>query len=307
MSPDQYTLSELMLPVGNGHTLYVQEWGNKNVQTPILFLHGGPGGSCKDRHKQIFNPARERVIFFDQRGCGKSTPYGSLEHNQTKYIVEDIEKILSRLGVESVILHGGSWGCALALFYGLAHPPRVKAMVLHGIWTSTQSENDWLDKGGFRTFYPEVWEQYAASVPSKYRHDPSSYHFPRILGNDPEAIKASGYAYESLEGSAISLDDRFTPDNFDEFDPSGIQMEAYYLTNLCFMPDRYILDNASKLTMPIWLVQGRYDMVCPPTTAYELHKALPQSELLWTMNGHKAEHESWNLMRTLMLQLSESA
>jgi len=305
MTPDNYTIQETFVEVGDGYTLYVHEWGNKAATTPVLFLHGGPGGQCRDSHKGVFDPTRQRVIFFDQRGCGRSLPYGSLDHNTTQNIIEDIEKILEHLGVSSVILHGGSWGSALALFYGLAHSEHVKAMVLHGIWTSSKAENAWLDKGGFQTFYPDSWQRYAATVPTKYRHDPSSYHFPRILGDDPEAAKQSGYAYENLEGSAIALDSRSTPDKYEEFDPAGIRIEVYYLVNQCFMPERYILDNAAKLTMPIYLVQGRYDMVCPPMTAYELHQKLPTSELIWTISGHKAERESWNLMRTLMLQLTK--
>lgn len=304
MTPDQYTISEQMLDVGEGHTLYVQDWGNKAAETPIIFLHGGPGGQVKDGQKQLFDPTRERVIFFDQRGCGQSIPYGSLDHNTTADIIDDISKIADKLQLEKFILVGGSWGSALAFFYGLTHPERVAAMVLHGIWTSSKKENDWLDKGGFRTFYPDAWQRYVKSVPTEYRDDPSSYHFPRILSDDLDASKLSAYAYENLEGSAMSLDDRFTPDSLEEFDPAGIRLEVSYLTNLCFMPDRYILDNAKKLKMPIYMVQGRYDMVCPPQTAYELHQKLPDSELIWTISGHRSERESWTVIRTLLLQLS---
>jgi len=304
MTPDEYTIRETFLEVGDGHTLYVHDWGNSAAKTPIIFLHGGPGGSCKDRQKQVFDPTRQRVIFFDQRGSGKSLPYGSLEHNTTDEVVGDISKIADHFGIKKFILHGGSWGSALAFFYGIAHPERVQAMVLNGIWTGSKTENDWVDKGGFRTFYPDAWERYAESVPAAHRTNPSAYHFPRILGEDTEAAKASGFAYEQLEGAAISLDDRTTPEDFETYDPAGIRIEVNYLSNQCFMPDKYVFDNASKLTMPIYMVQGRQDMVCPPVTAYNLHKLLPNSELIWTISGHKAERESWNVMRTLMIQLA---
>jgi len=307
VTPDTYTIQETFVEVGDGHTLYIHDWGHKEASTPIIFLHGGPGGSSKDRHKQLFDPNRERVIFFDQRGCGQSTPYGSLEHNTTSDIIGDIKKIIDHLKLGEVILTGSSWGCALAFFFAIAHPNQVKALVVNGIWTGSKAENGWLDKGGFRTFYPEVWETYANSVPAEYRDDPSSYHFPRILSGDAEASKVSGYAYEKLEGAAIQLDDRFTPDSFETYDPADVRLEVSYLTNLCFMPDRYIFDNASKLTMPIYMVQGRYDMICPPSTAHELHQLLPHSELIMTTSGHKTERESWTVIRTLLLQLSGDA
>lgn len=304
MTPDEYTISEFFLDVDDGHQLYIQDWGNKKAKLPIIFLHGGPGGHCKDRHKGVFDPTRQRVIFFDQRGAGKSLPYGSLENNTTKHIVEDIEKIANHLNIKQFILTGGSWGSALALFYGLTHPQRVKAMVLSGIWTGSKQENDWIDKGLFKTFMPDAWEKYVRSVPKSYQPDPSSYHFPRILGDNQRAVKESGYAYENLEGAVIALDDRFTPDSFDDYDPAGIRIEVSYLVNTCFMPDRYILNNSHKLKMPIWLVQGRYDMVCPPKTAYELSQKIPQAELIFTISGHHQERESWNVIRSLLLQLS---
>ncbi len=307
MTPDEFTNSESFLDVGNGHQLYVYDWGKKDAKPPIIYLHGGPGGSCSDKAKNKFEPDKQRVIFFDQRGSGKSLPYGSLKNNTTQDSVEDIEKIAKHLKLPQFILTGGSWGASLALFFGIKYPKRVAGMVLDGIWTCRKSENDWVEKGGFKSFLPDVWEKYAQSVPKEFVSDPSSYHFKRILGSDAEAARLSGHAYENMERGALALDDRLVPDSPSEYDPSGIRIEVHYIVNRGFVPEGYIMKNTHKLTMPIWLVQGRYDMVCTPKTAYELNQKLPNSQLVWTISGHKAEHESWNISRSILLQLTSEA
>jgi len=304
MTPDEHTIQETFVEVGDGHTLYVQDWGNKHAHMPIISLHGGPGSASRDKYKNTFDPATQRVIFFDQRGCGRSLPFGSIEHNTTADLIEDIETIARHLHLEKFMLTGGSWGSCLALAYALKYPKRVHAMVLFGIFTGSQAEIDWIDKGGFRAFYPEIWEQYLQRTPKSHQHNPSAYHYPRVLGNDADAIKSSAYAYNCLEGAILGLDDRFTPDMYDDYDPTGTRIEIHYLANRCFMPDRHILQNAHKLAIPIWLVQGRYDCVCPPQTAYELHRALPNGHLAWATSGHRSEHEVWNLLRSTLAQLT---
>lgn len=303
MTPDAHTNSELTLAVGGGHRLYVQDWGNPAAATPIISLHGGPGGSSKDSSKANFDPTTQRVIFFDQRGCGRSTPYGSLTHNTTADLVADIEKIANRLKLPAFILTGGSWGSCLALAFALAHPDRVSALILHGIFTGSEAENNWDDTGQCRFFFPEAWAAYLAATPAEHQSDPSAYHTAHILGKDADRAKSSAYAYGRLEGSLIKLDDRFTMEPFDTYDPTGTRLEVHYLANACFMPKNFILDNAKRLTMPVWLVQGRYDMVCPPITAHRLHQKLPNSHLIWTVNGHKAEHEAATVL-TLLGQLA---
>lgn len=305
MTPDAYTIQEFFLEVGDGHQLYVQEWGNTKAKTPILFLHGGPGGSVQDKHRRLFDPKQQRVIFFDQRGCGRSLPYGLIKANTTKHLVEDIEKIAVKLGVKEFIITGGSWGCTLALAFSLAHPRRVKAMVLNGILTGSQSETDWVDKGGFRNFFPDIWEEYLRQTPKAHQTDPSAYHFQRALGDDEAAAKASIYAYENVEAALLQLDDRYYPESFEDYDPAGMRIEIHYLVNRFFLPDRYVFYHANRLTMPVYLVQGRYDVLCPPVSAYELHKALPNGHLIWTVSGHKTERESWTVIRTLLQQLTQ--
>jgi proline iminopeptidase len=305
MNADEHTNREFFLDVGNGHQLYVQDWGNPNAKDPVISLHGGPGSATKDNFKLRYSPEQHRVIFFDQRGCGKSLPYGSLEHNTTTDLIADIKTIITHFEFSSVVLAGGSWGACLALAFALKHPKLVKALVLQGIFTASQAEVDWIFKGQFRPFFPEVWERYLAATPKKHHDDPSAHHLKNILSDDEGAAHASGLAVNSLEAAVMTLDDRFTPPDPETFDPTYAKIFAHYFTNGSFMPDRYILDNAHKLTMPVWLVQGRYDMDCPPVTAYELDQKLPNSKLIFTIASHRgSERETHSVMRTILLQFS---
>lgn len=303
MTPDQHTIAEHYLEVGNGHSIYIQDWGNPQAKTPIFFLHGGPGSGNRDRYKMQFDPAKQRVIFHDQRGCGKSLPYGALEHNTTADLINDVIAIADKLAIKKFVLTGGSWGSCLALATALEHPKRVVGLVLRGIFTGSQAEIDWIDQGRFQTFFPDVWERYLETTPKNHRHNPSAYHMKQAFSEDALAAKKSIYAYANLEGSVLKLDDRYQPATFDEFDPLSMRLEMLYLKNSCFMPDRYILQHAHKLSMPMYLIQGRYDMVCPPTTAYELSKTASNCTIFWTLEGHGAEHQGWNLTRALLGQL----
>lgn len=303
MTPDEFTNQEFFLDVGDGHQLYVHDWGNSKAKTPIIFLHGGPGSGTKDKYKSTYDPAMHRVIFFDQRGSGKSLPYGSLENNTTDYLVDDIKKIIDRLELKEVILSGGSWGSCLALAFGLKHPRHVKSMVLRGIFTGSKSEIAWISKGLFKDFFPDVWQDLLKNTPTSHQNDPFGYHEARILGDDEAAGADSAYVIGNVEGALMSLDDRFYPADRSEYDPTFVRLETHYLANNCFMPDRYILDNAHKLKMPIWLIQGRYDMVCPPTTAYELNQKLPNSQLMWTVAGHSNDRPNYDVNRTILLQI----
>ncbi len=305
MTPDEYTIKETMLQVGEGHKIYVQQWGKKSVRNPIIFLHGGPGSGCSDSHKSYFNPTKQQVIFFDQRGCGKSLPYGDLEHNTTDKLVEDILKILDYFSIQKATFVGGSWGSALALYFGIKRPKMVKAMVLRGIFTARSSEINFLEQGGFQAFFPEVWDRFAESVPSKFSENPRDYHMPRVLGKDKKASKQSAYEYMLLEGSIISLDDRTKLDTFEKFDPVSTIIECHYMANQCFMPENYIMDNASKLVMPVYLIQGRYDAICPAYTALELSKVLPNAQLQWTVAGHSGnDRNNWEAVHSIVQTVS---
>jgi proline iminopeptidase len=304
MTPDEYTNQEFYLPVGDGHDLYVHDWGKSDAKQPILFLHGGPGGGVHDRYKTTYDPSKQRVIFFSQRGSGQSRPYGELSNNTTDKLVGDIIKILDHLKLDTVVITGGSWGSCLGLVFAIQHPKRVSAMVLRGIYTGTRAENEWLTHGGFRYLFPDVWDRYIKATPEPYKTKPSEYHLKRILGEDVAAATASAYAYGNLENALLSLDDRFIAPTIEDFDMNMTRIEVQYVVNNCFLPDNYIIDNAHKLTMPIWLIQGRYDIVCPPITAYELNKKLPNGNLVWTVAGHGNDRPTYDVHRTLLLQIA---
>lgn len=304
MTPDNHTNNEVFLPVGGGHKLYLQDWGNQDAPTPILSLHGGPGSGTSNRHKQRFAPEQQRVIFFDQRGAGQSTPKGSLKNNTTQDLVEDINKIAKHFRLEKFIITGSSWGSCLALAYALSYPQRVSSMVIGGVFTGSKTEIEFLDKGKFQPFFPDVWEQALASTPQAHHDNLVQYHSKRALGsNKPESVE-SAYVLSRLEGAVCSLDDRYQPPELAEFDADPTIIEQHYLTNGCFMSDKHILKNAHKLKMPVWLVQGRYDMVCPPTTAYELSKKLPNGRLIWTTAGHGNDRPNYDVTKTILLQLT---
>jgi len=304
MTPDEHTISESFLDVGDSHSLYIHEWGYKEAKHSIIFLHGGPGAGTGDKHKLLFNPKTQRVIFFDQRGCGKSLPHGSLKHNTTADLVEDIERIAKHVPLTSFILAGSSWGTTLAFAYGLKYPKRVEAMVLRGILTCSRSEIDWLDQGHWSVHFPEVWDTYLDQTPKTYQANPTAYHSKRALSANEQAAKLSAYAYNNVEAALLSLDDRFTPQPFTDYDPTSTRIEMFYTANRAFMPERYIIKNAHKLTMPIWLIQGRYDMVCPPVTAYEMQHKLPNSRLILTMAGHGNDRSNYEIAKTILAELT---
>lgn len=303
MTPDQYTNQELFLDVGDGHQIYVHDWGNAKAKTPIFFMHGGPGNGCDDKDKKKFDPTTQRVVFHDQRGSGKSLPKGELEHNTASHLVDDISKIVDKLGLAKILLVGGSWGSTLSLLYGIAHPEKVAGMVIDGVFTATKVENEWLEQGGWRTFFPEVWEEYVKDVPESHRSNPSTYYFQKALHGKSEEAKKASYEYLKMELALLKLDDRYQPESYDKFDPAGGLIEIHYLANHCFVDEGYILHNVSKLKMPIAIIQGRYDMVCPPRAAHDLHKALPNSQLIMTINGHLRQHEAANIQRLLINQM----
>jgi proline iminopeptidase len=306
MTPDEHTLKEFFIDVGHGHQLYVYDWGNPKG-LPIIFLHGGPGSEIKDSKKELFDPSKHHVVFFDQRGCGKSLPHGELEHNTTTNLIGDISLIADQVKFKQFVLYGSSWGSCLALAYAIAHPKRVKSMVLSSIYTGTKWENDWVGQGDFKTHFPEVWERFLWRTPKAHRKDPSAYHYQNILGDNEQLLASSALAVEELEHGIMALGDPGPMLSPDTFDPTGARIYTHYLTNGCFIPELHILHNAPKLTMPIWLVHGRFDMCCPPITAYDLNKKLPDSHLTWTISNHRGEHEDSSVLHAILLQLAEKA
>ncbi|HUC89610.1 MAG TPA: alpha/beta fold hydrolase [Patescibacteria group bacterium] len=304
MTPDSNTNQEVFIEVGDGHQLYAQDWGFKDAKTPIINFHGGPGGGTNNGHKVIFDPSKHRVIFFDQRGSGRSLPYGSLQNNTTDDLVEDINKIADHFKLDKFVLCGGSWGSALPLVYAIKHPKRVHSMVLRSIFTGSKFETEWFEQGIFSSHYPEVWERLLERTPKAHHANPAAYHYDKIKNGSAVEMLESALAVEETEGRLIRIDDRFKPLDPANFDPNAVTIFVHYASNNWFMPEDFILNNAHKLTMPIQMVHGRYDMDCPPITAYKLDQKMPNSQLTWVISGHRAEHEMETAMRLILQNIS---
>jgi proline iminopeptidase len=282
------------LDVGQGHKIYWEDWGNPEG-FPILFLHGGPGGGINDRHKLLFDPLKHRVIFFDQRGAGQSTPYASIENNTTNDLIGDIEKLREHFGINKMHVTGRSWGSALALAYAIAHPERVKHMMIGGIYFGSRFENDFISAGYVRYTYPEAWERYIALVPEDRRTDGmaiTQYYANKM--NSANAKEAKRYADEWTlwEASTLSLDydqRKLEAEVLGDDNLAVARLEAHYFLNDCFMPDNYILDNIQKIKhIPCYVVQGRFDNCTPPDTALRLSKAYGKNlTLQWVSGGHR--------------------
>lgn len=307
---DEFTIASGHLDVGNGHKIWFEQWGNKQAKIPILTFHGGPGGEYKTKHKYMFNPKKYQVIGFDQRGCGNSLPYGSLQHNTTQDTLNDALKILNNLEINKVHLYAGSWGSTLSLLFAINNPKYIKSIILRGIFTATQAEIDWLDKGLFKNHYPEVWERFVASVPTEYQNYPAKYHYQVINNNDTANLSATAQALQDLELPLLMFDWRgFAPkikqdldhkSESETFDPVPYKIYGHYLSNTCFLEPNYTINNAHKISAPLYIVQGRYDMVCPPITAYKLHKAVAHSQLYITLSSHGNDPETNTALKILI-------
>lgn len=286
MHPDQYTIKEHHYQTEDKlHTLYVQEWGSPNGK-PVLYVHGGPGSGCSDKHKLLFDPSIHRVIFVDQRGSGRSTPQGSLEHNTTPHLVQDLEMIRIKLNIDRWTLYGNSWGSTLSLCYAIAHHKHVNSLVIAGIWLGSKEEEDWLYNGGWRYNFPELWQTYLSQTPAEYHEKPGAYHISQLSSHNHIERKKSLFAFMNVQYSLVHFDEKKLPLDITDFDEDATVIEMHYSSHSDFMAENYILDNAHKLTMPVYIIQSRYDMVCTPKAAVQLHDALPNSQLTMALAGH---------------------
>lgn len=304
---DKYTIKSGHIDVGHGHKVYYEQWGNKNVKTPILTFHGGPGGQYKPSYRTAFDPNKHQVIFFDQRGCGNSLPYGRWHHNKTQDLIEDAKKIIDTLKIKRVYLAGGSWGSTLALLFNISYPDVVAATLIRGVFTATSAEINYLDSGQFQKFYPEIWDSFVASVPQSHHNNPAAYHYSQLKSKDQARVIESAKAFDALERPLLNFDwEGPIPDwradsgINDPYDYVPYQIYGHYLESNCFLSQNFILNQASKINNPVYIVQGRYDMVCPPVTAYRLHQQLVNSYLYMTLASHGNDSENRNLYRSII-------
>ena len=280
--PDIKPFAEHKLAVDEIHTLHVEECGRKDG-FPILFLHGGPGGGTEPFNRRFFDPEKYRIILFDQRGCGHSTPHGSLQNNTTQHLIDDIERIREHLGITQWVLFGGSWGATLALLYAQAFPEKVTAMILRGVFLARQKDLTWLYQNGANRVFPDAWEEFIKPIPEAERHDLLAA-YSRRLNSDNELVKMSACkAWSAWEGSCATLKpssrvmDHFT-------DPhtaiSLARIEVHYFTNKSFIKENQILDNMDRIQqIPGIIIHGRYDMVCPLDNSQALYRVWDNAEL----------------------------
>lgn len=274
---------ENRLPVGGGHTLYIEECGNPNGQ-PVIILHGGPGGGCNPTMRRFHDPDRYRIVLFDQRGCGRSTPNASLEHNTTHDLVADIECIRVRLGIERWQLFGGSWGSTLAIAYAEAHPERVTAMVLRGIFLLTQAELRWFYQDGCSWLFPEAFAEFQRPIPPDERDDMIGAYHRRLTSEDLNVRLAAARAWSIWEGTTLSLipeADRVARFGADSYALAFARIESHYFINAGFFGrDGELLLEAHRLKdIPGVIAHGRYDVVTPVRNAVMLAKAWGNADL----------------------------
>ncbi|MDT8428886.1 MAG: prolyl aminopeptidase [Pseudomonadales bacterium] len=271
------------LPVSSLHTLYFEEVGNPQGK-PVVFLHGGPGGGINPEYRRYFDPQRWRIVLFDQRGCGRSTPFAELAENTTWDLVADIERLRQYLGIEQWSVFGGSWGSTLALTYAISHADRCLELFLRGIFLLRRKEIDWFYQSGCSRLFPDLWEHYLAPIPEAERHEMVNAYHRRLLSADPAIRKEAAIAWSRWEGSTLKLaHDPVTADQFqaEKFADAFARIECHYFVNRGFFStDDYLLANVHRIRhLRTVIVHGRYDVICPVENAWDLHKAYPEAEL----------------------------
>ena len=270
------------LEVDPPHILHVEESGDPQG-IPVLFVHGGPGAGCMPYHRTFFDPEVYRIILFDQRGCGRSAPHSELDGNTTQALVADMEKIREKLGIEQWVLFGGSWGSTLSLVYAETHPERVMGLILRGIFLCRKQEIDWFYQGGAARIFPDHWQEFISVIPEEEHGDLVSAYYKRLTGDNELARMGAAKAWSRWEGQTSTLQpSRSVVGSFTEpyTAMSLSRIECHYFMNDSFLEPNQILNNVDQLEgIPGVIVQGRYDVVCPMQSAWELYNAWPDAEL----------------------------
>lgn len=278
-----------MIDVGDGHRIYVEQCGNPNG-LPVVVLHGGPGGGCSPAMRRYFDPDAWRVILFDQRGCGRSRPHACVEANTTWHLVSDIERIRIELGISRWVVFGGSWGATLALVYAQAHPDRAAYLALRGVFLMTQSELAWFYGGGAARFWPDLWQNFIDPIPEDERGDLIGAYHRRLFSGDFHQETRFARLWAGWENALASIETRAVlGDGPSDYARAFARLENHYFQNAGFLDvDGQILADADIIAdIPGTIVQGRYDMICPPDAAYRLARVWPRAELrMVTLAGH---------------------
>ena len=282
--PPRQPYNEGYLKVSDLHTIHFEESGNPQGK-PIVLLHGGPGGGCPPFYRQYFDPEKWRLIMFDQRGCGQSKPHAELQENTTWYLVNDIEKLREHLNIKQWVVFGGSWGSTLSLAYSQTHPDRCKGLILRGIFMLRQKEIRWFYQEGASYIFPDAWEEYVKPIPINERDDMLTAYYKRLTSPDAQIRLEAARAWSIWEASTsrlfpdFDLKQRFGTDVFAE---AFARIECHYFINKGFLePEDQLLLNVDRIRhIPAVIVQGRYDVVCPMMSAWELHRAWEEAEFI---------------------------
>ncbi|MAC81027.1 MAG: prolyl aminopeptidase [Rhodobacteraceae bacterium] len=278
-----------MLDVGQGHQIYVEQCGNP-TGLPVVVLHGGPGGGCSPAMRRYFDPEVYRIILFDQRGCGRSRPHAAVSNNTTWHLVADIEMIREELGIDKWVVFGGSWGATLSLIYAQAHPDRAKYLVLRGVFLMTQAELDWFYGGGAGKFWPETWDRFISVIPEDERGNMIEAYNKRLFSGDLSVETRYGRAWSAWENALATIHSTgLSGESPGDYARAFARLENHYFMNSGFLEfDGQILAHMDRIAqIPGIIVQGRYDMICPPSSAYALSEAWPAGELRMVRNaGH---------------------
>ncbi len=292
LSPDIQPYVQHTLAVESPHILHIEECGNP-AGIPVVFIHGGPGAGCEPYHRRFFDPQRYRIILFDQRGCGRSTPHASLEGNTTQALVADMEAIREHLKIEKWLLFGGSWGSTLGLVYAETHPERVLGLVARGIFLCRPHEINWFYQQGASRLFPDYWQDYLAPIPESERDDLLKAYHQRLTGGDEMARMAAAKAWSLWEGrtATLQLSESVVNHFGDPFTALSLaRIECHYFMNDSFLEPDQILRDAHKLAgIPGVIVHGRYDAICPVENAWQLSRAWPEAKLkIVPAAGHAA-------------------
>lgn len=289
--PELATFRSEMLNISEIHTIYYEECGNPEGY-PVVFLHGGPGSGCNPSQRRFFDPSFYRIILLDQRGCGRSTPSGCIDANNTDALVNDIETLKLHLNIKEWLVFGGSWGSTLALAYAIAHPSSVTGLILRGIFLSRQSELDWF-LGEVKHFYPDSWEKLLSFIPENERSNPLQAYGTRVFSEDIEIAGPAATEWNAYESSIMSLLPRTSsaPNTTAvDIEVARARVQIHYILNECFVGHRNLIAESKALSaIPTTIIQGRYDMVCPPISAWELKNVMPHAKFLMIADaGHSA-------------------
>lgn len=279
--PQIEPFDQRILDVGDGHRVYVEQCGNPSGM-PVVVLHGGPGGGCSPAMRRYFDPSHYRIVLFDQRGCGRSRPHASIEANTTWHLVRDIELIRETLGIARWTVFGGSWGATLGLVYAITQPERVAQLVLRGVFLMTQAELRWFYGGGAGAFWPDVWQRFTNMIPEDEQGDLIGAYAKRLFSGDMQTETRFARAWASWENTLASIgNDGPGGDSPAEYARAFARLENHYFTHAGFLEaDGWIEANIDRIALiPGIIVQGRYDMICPPAASYRLAAAWPRASL----------------------------